>query len=107
MADSGDNNFFSNKATPTMSPVKCAHTMEARLPDESTMESTHATTQGIQYQRHYIDGLVQMNAVPIYRNISVMMHLVQPTAAMGEMKSQIKTLQSTNKEPKRRSYFWI
>ena len=35
---------MSNKATSTTAPVKCVHTMEARLLDDSTIESKHITT---------------------------------------------------------------
>ena len=44
IADSGANIHLSKQATPTMSPVIMANYMKSRLPDGSTMESSHIAT---------------------------------------------------------------
>ena len=44
IADSGANIHLVRQATPTMARVIMNNEMKARLPDESTMESTHIAT---------------------------------------------------------------
>ena len=44
ITDTGANIHLAKQATPTMSPVMMENDMKARLPDGSTMESTHIST---------------------------------------------------------------
>ena len=44
IADSGANIHLEIQATPTMAPVIMDNEIKARLPDGSTMESTHIST---------------------------------------------------------------
>ena len=44
IADAGANIHPARQSTPTMAPVNMENEMKARLPDVSTMESTHIAT---------------------------------------------------------------
>ena len=68
MTASGANMHFSNRETPTMEPVKCEHTMEEKLPDGITTESTHVATlliTGLSKESRKINILPETKASPL------------------------------------------
>ena len=68
ITNSGANIHLARQATPTMAPVIMENETKARLPDGSTMESTHIATlqlPGLSKQAIQINISPKMNTSPL------------------------------------------